>query len=246
MSLPEVVSRDEWLVARQGLLAEEKELTAPGRAERRTPAAPDGRGHEGVRLPRPGGRGQAARPIAGRRETTLAYVSRAPWRRSSATRRRRAGRSPGTRRTAATSTTTSASRSTSRLRPRVQLPPLPGRGRLGAADGDAGDELLPARRRPRLPHVLDVRPRRRADRRLVLLARSHRPGPPGGVGGAEGPRGGRARRRPGLSRPDRETRRGGASYRTTRKRRWVTPAARACASALSTPWVTKVNVVPRP
>ena len=45
MSLPEVVSRDEWLVARKGLLAKEKELTrqrdALGRAASARAAAPD-------------------------------------------------------------------------------------------------------------------------------------------------------------------------------------------------------------
>ena len=51
-----------------------------------------------------------------------------------------------------------------------------------------GHELLPARRRPRLPHLLVVRARRRDDRRLVLLPRPDGARSPGGVGGAEGPR----------------------------------------------------------
>ena len=59
-------------------------------------------------------------------------------------------------------------------------------------------EHLPARRRPRVPHLLVLRARRRADRRLVLLPRPHRARAPGGLGGAEGPRGQRARRPAGL------------------------------------------------
>ena len=53
------------------------------------------------------------------------------------------------------------------------------------AEGEyPGVELLPARGRPRVPHLLDVRARRRDAGRLVLLARPDRAGPPGGVGGA--------------------------------------------------------------
>ena len=59
--------------------------------------------------------------------------------------------------------------------------------RRRAADRAAGDELLRARRRPRLPHLFHLRARRGDARRLLLLARPHRPGTPGGVGGAEGP-----------------------------------------------------------
>src|SRR5205085_12644588 len=50
----------------------------------------------------------------------------------------------------------------------------------------------------RLPHVFELRARRRDDGRVVLLPRSHRARPPGGLGGAEGPRHRRARRGPGL------------------------------------------------
>ena len=58
-----------------------------------------------------------------------------------------------------------------------------------------GQQLLPARRRPRLPHVLARTPAAlEIDRRLVLLPRPHRPRPPGGLGGAEGPRRRPARR----------------------------------------------------
>ncbi len=46
----------------------------------------------------------------------------------------------------------------------------------------------------RLPHQLDVRAGRRDDRRLVLLPRSHGTRPPGGLGGAEGSCRPRARR----------------------------------------------------
>ena len=74
--------------------------------------------------------------------------------------------------------------------------------RVRPALRDAGPQLLPPGRRPRVPHVLAVRPWPRVDRRLVLLPRPHRPRPPGGLGGAEGAqRVGPARPRP-TSRPD--------------------------------------------
>src|SRR5918998_6094071 len=72
---------------------------------------------------------------------------------------------------------------------------LPGRG----AHRAAGRELLPARGRPRLPHLLDLRPRRRDAGRVVLLARPDRARAPGGVGGAEGPRRRSPLRQAGLS-----------------------------------------------
>ena len=50
----------------------------------------------------------------------------------------------------------------------------------------------------RVPHLLDVRPRHRGDRRLVRLPRPDGPRPPGGVGGAEGPGSRPAPRGPGL------------------------------------------------
>ena len=101
------------------------------------------------------------------------------WPSSSAGRPTRAGRSPGTRRTAATSTTTSTSRSTASVKPPVyNYRPVDFEGEMPGTsyflrDGDRD-----------LPHVLDLRARRRADRRLVLLARPHRARPPGGLGGA--------------------------------------------------------------
>ncbi len=85
---------------------------------------------------------------------------------------------------------------------------------------DARPEPLPARRRPRLPHLLELRPRRRDDRRLVLLPRPHRARPPGGLGGAEGARGPRARGRSRTSRassqrfPNRELRSSSPSTRS--------------------------------
>ena len=54
-------------------------------------------------------------------------------------------------------------------------------------------ELLPAERRPGLPHLLELRPRGGDDRRLVLLPGPHRARAPGGLGGAERPRGERTR-----------------------------------------------------
>ena len=104
-------------------------------------------------------------------------------------------------RRAATSTTTSTSPSTTRGGRRstttARSPTACRRWPERAAVRDAGHELLPARRRPRLPHLLVVRARRGADRRLVLLPRPHRARAPGGVGGAEGARRrARARRSP--------------------------------------------------
>ena len=69
-----------------------------------------------------------------------------------------------------------------------------------APDRDARRELLPARRRAGLPHELDVRPRRRDDRRLVLLPRPDGARAPGGLGAAAGPRRLRPRRAAGLRR----------------------------------------------
>ena len=62
MSLPKVVSRDEWLVERQKLLAEEKAMTRSRRdaAERQAPRAAHGRGGEGLRLRGPGRDGAPA------------------------------------------------------------------------------------------------------------------------------------------------------------------------------------------
>ena len=66
MSLPEVVSRDEWLAARKALLAKEKDAhPPPRRAERRAPPAADGRDREGLPLRGPGRRGEPARPVRG-------------------------------------------------------------------------------------------------------------------------------------------------------------------------------------
>ena len=56
-----------------------------------------------------------------------------------------------------------------------------------AALRHARPQLLPAGRRPGLPHLLAVRPRARVHRRLVLLPRPHGPRPAGGLGGAQGP-----------------------------------------------------------
>ena len=53
MSLPEIVSHEEWLAARKALLEKEKELTrAPRRAERRAPPPADGRDRQGLPLRR--------------------------------------------------------------------------------------------------------------------------------------------------------------------------------------------------
>ena len=82
----------------------------------------------------------------------------------------------------------------------VQLPD-PGAGPVAGRPGrrvlgGAGAELLPARGRPGVPHLLAVRARRGVDRRVVLLPGPHRAGPSGGVGAAG--RAEQARRRAGL------------------------------------------------
>ena len=90
-----------------------------------------------------------------------------------------AGPSPGTRPTAATSTTTSTSRSTSRWRPSTTTT---GRRRSTRRRARAhysraiSRSSCPARAAScatatRLPHLLELRARRRDDRRLVLLPR---------------------------------------------------------------------------
>ena len=67
MSLPEVVSRDEWLAARKALLAKEKALTrAARRAQHRAPRAADGRDRRRTTCSTgPDGDGEPARPVRG-------------------------------------------------------------------------------------------------------------------------------------------------------------------------------------
>ena len=236
MSLPDVVSREEWLVARKQLLAREKELTrakdALNTARRELPMV---RIEKDYRFDGPRRRSRAARPVRGSpparvqhfmfdphwedgcpgctadveersegliahlesRETSLAVVSRAPLAKSRRTRRSEAGPSTGTPRSAATSTTTSTSRSTQAW-PRsctTTVMPTSSWRRPRRADaeqepslGATGLELLPARRRRDLPHLLDVRPRHRGARRRLRHPRPDGPRPAGGVGGAQGPR----------------------------------------------------------
>jgi predicted dithiol-disulfide oxidoreductase (DUF899 family) len=69
----------------------------------------------------------------------------------------------------------------------------------GESSEQPGPELLPARRRRRVPHLLVVRARRGVDRRSVLLPRRDRARSPGRLGGAEGPRRRRARAVPDFS-----------------------------------------------
>ena len=72
-------------------------------------------------------------------------------------------------------------------------------GRVGRA---ARAELLPARRRrPRLPHLLDLRSRHRSAGRRLPVPRHHRARPAGGMGGAEGTRRERVERVSGLLQP---------------------------------------------
>ena len=155
MSLPKIVSRDQWLVARKELLAREKVFTRQRDAlnadRRRLPIVEVDKEYvfEG-----PEGRATLLDLFARRRQLIVGHFmfdpswedgcpscsawadevsdgcsstctlatprSRTcrgrPSRRSSATRQRRVGLFPGTRRTAVTSTTTFTSRSTSRWR----------------------------------------------------------------------------------------------------------------------------------
>ncbi len=212
MSLPQVVSRDEWVAARKALLVKEKELTRQRdalNAERRMLPmvkidkdyvfeGPDGKVGlaRPVRRPAPAHHratscsiragttaARAARPAPTRsrdglldhltrRDTSFAVVSARAAREDRGVQgEARAGRSRGTRRSAATSTTTSTSRSTSRSRrSSTTTAPRPSTRRVGEAalpesgesSREPGPQLLPARRRRRVPHVLGVRPRARA------------------------------------------------------------------------------------
>ena len=121
-------------------------------------------------------------------------------RRSRTTASARAGASRGTRRPGATSTTTSTPRSTSRSR-RSKFN-YRSRDEIEASAGEAAKWVLTAEQPfempgfscflrdgdEYLPHLLDVRPRHRGDRRRVRVPRSDRARTSGGVGGAEGPR----------------------------------------------------------
>jgi predicted dithiol-disulfide oxidoreductase (DUF899 family) len=113
MSLPQIVSRDEWLAAREELLAKEKELTRTRdalNAERRR--LPMVQIEKDYRFTGPQGDVGLVDLFEGRLQLIVGHFMFNPswtdgWRRSRTTSAARAGRSRGTRRTAATSTTTS-------------------------------------------------------------------------------------------------------------------------------------------
>ena len=238
MSLPDVVTRDEWLAARTALLTKEKELTrqrdALNAERRRMPmvkvekdyvfTGPDGEaslldlfegrlqlilGHfmfdpdwEDGCPSCSAGADEMAEGLFEHlhaRDTTLVQVSRAPIEKIEDYKARKGWTFPwyssyGTDFNYDFDVT---------MDPAVKPPVYNFRPYEGEPGEMPGDELLPARGRRDLPHELDLRARRRDDRRLVLLPRPHGDGPPGGLGGAEGPRRGRARRAAGLHRPAR-------------------------------------------
>ena len=237
MSLPEVVSREEWLAARKELLAEEKAMTrardalnarrrscrwcriekeyvfdGPGRRRRRLLDLFDGRRQLivrhfmfdptlGRRLPELHGRRRRDLRRAARSTCTPATPrssssSRAPLEKIERLQgAARAGPSPGTRRYGSdfnydfhVTLDESVAPVEYNYRTKAEHEAA---GTAGYVEGEQpieqpGPQLLPARRRRRLPHLLDVRARRRDPRRLVLLPRPDRARPPGGLGGAEG------------------------------------------------------------
>ena len=205
MSLPQIVSRDEWVAARKALLAKEKELTrrrdALNAERRRLPMVeidkdyvfegPDGKVEPArpVRGPPPAHRrplhvrpelGRRLPELHGRRRRGLRRAPRAPARATRRWRTSRARRSPRSRRTSAKRGWTfpwyssfgsdfnydfhvtldeSVAPVEYNYRTKAEYEQLgdagvPRRRRVGR---EPGPELLPARRRPRLPHVLRVR-----------------------------------------------------------------------------------------
>ena len=105
------------------------------------------------------------------RDTTIAYVSRAPLEKHRATTRRAKGWTfpwySSLRQRLQLRLRRHARRAGGRRSSTTTAPEEPTEVRGRRAAGDARPELLPARRRPGLPHLLDVRPRGRADRRLA-------------------------------------------------------------------------------
>ena len=241
MSLPPVVSRDEWVVARKALLGEgEGAHPAARRAERRAAPAADGRDRQGLRVRRPGREGAACSTCSTAGASSSSCTSCST--RAGTTAARAAPPAPT--RSADGFIRAPATRATRRSR-RLARAAREDRGLQGTNAGwtfpwyssfgtdfnydfhvtldesvapveynyrtqaefeargvalytengesqrAARSELLPARRRPRVPHVLGVRARHGVGRRLVLLPRRDRARPPGRLGGAEGPRRGR-------------------------------------------------------
>ena len=223
MSLPEIVSREQWLVARKELLAAEKEITRARdavNAQRRRlpmvevarPTSSKGPTAEASLLDLFEGRRQlivdhymfepewedGCPSCAGRvdqygnlahlhaRDTTMAVVSRAPLEKIERWKHKNGWTFRWYSAYGSDSTTTSASRWTSASHPSSTTTarrsssgpgsPIPG--------GAPRDQRVPARRRARVPHLLDLRARHRAGRRHALLPRHDRAGAPGGLGGA--------------------------------------------------------------
>ena len=148
MSLPTIVTRDEWLLARKQLLTKEKEQT-----RRRDGLNVERRNLPMVKLDKdyafsgPDGVASLLDLFEGRRQLIVGHFMFDP----------------------------------------------------GAEDGcPSCSQLLSARRRRCLPHLLDVRARGRDARRVLLLAGPNRPRPAGGLGGAQGACEQRARGEPGL------------------------------------------------
>ena len=247
MSLPRVVSREEWLTARKELLAEEKAMTRardelnaqrrmlpmvriekdyvfhgpegdvePARPLRRPPPADRQALHVRADL------GDRLPELHRRRRRALGRASPATCtharRRSSSSPGRRSRSSSGTRPSAGWTFPFYSSHGSDfnydfHVTLDESVAPVEynyrtkaeheAAGTTGYVEGERADraarrELLPARRRSGVPHLLRLRARRRGDGRLVLLPRPDGAGPPGGVGGAEGPGGRSARRDPRL------------------------------------------------
>ena len=236
--LPQVVSRDEWVVARKALLAKEKEFTRRRdalNAERRM--LPDGRDRQGLRVRRSRREGRPARPVRGpapahrratscstragttgarvappaptrsptvslehlhARDTTLAYVSRAPLAKIEEYKAKRGWTFPwyssfGSDFNYDFHVTLDESVAPVEYNYRTKAEfEAARRGRIYIVAGESSEQpgrsyFLRVDDR-RVPHVLGVRARAGVDRRLVLLPRRDRARPPGGLGGAEGPR----------------------------------------------------------
>ena len=267
MSLPDVVSRDQWLAARKELLAKEKELTrardalnaerrmlpmveiekpyafeGPPRARQRCSTSSRGAAElilihfmfdpeweDGCASCTAGADEMAPGLIAHlhARETSLAYVGRAPLAKIERYKAKRGWTFPfyssfGSDFNYDFHVTLDESVAPVEYNYRTPRGAPAGghvvlrRGRPAAST--ARPEPLPARRRSRLPHVLDLRARRRDDGWLVLLPGPQCPGAPGGMGGAEGPRGRPARRDAGLRDPLGERERQGARDRDDQQR----------------------------
>ena len=236
MSLPDVVSREQWLEARRQLLAREKEYTRARDAlnadRRRLPMVtidqeyvfegPDGPvtladlfgGKRQLIVqhvmfgpdweqPCPGCSAaldelsQGVLDHLGTRDTTFVLTARAPYDKIAAKAKERGWSLPLVLQLRQRLQLRLRRHPGRRPRPgRLQLPSRPRGARRRAVHRTPRLQLLPARGRRDLPHLLDLRPGHRHPRQRLLPARPDRPRPPGGLGRAQGPGRSRPRRRP--------------------------------------------------